>query len=166
MKKPPALPGEAVSKFQSPHQPAGASGGDDALCFYAISTLHSSNHHCQGPSLQKVNEMGTLIWVKSTENQWLGLDSVNLNGVTSIGVYIIWHGGPAPRTVRVGQVTSKQGSRPTGSIPPLAHTAQTEACGLRGQLYHSKPWMALNAISPRRFGRWSGTVSRRWPRFL
>jgi hypothetical protein len=47
--------------------------------------------------------MGTLTWIKSTENEWLPLDRVNLDPVTTTGVYIIWHGGPTPRTVRVGQ---------------------------------------------------------------
>ena len=47
--------------------------------------------------------MGTLTWVKSTENRWLSLDGVNLDPVTTTGVYVIWHSGPTPRTVRVGQ---------------------------------------------------------------
>jgi len=47
--------------------------------------------------------MGTLTWVKSTANEWLGLDRVDLSSVTATGVYIIWHGGLTPRTVRVGQ---------------------------------------------------------------
>jgi hypothetical protein len=44
-----------------------------------------------------------LNWVKSTEGQWLDLARVNLAGVATQGVYIIWHGGAVPRVVRVGQ---------------------------------------------------------------
>lgn len=44
-----------------------------------------------------------LRWIKSTTNQWLLLESANLIGVTTSGVYVIWHGGQNPRTVRVGQ---------------------------------------------------------------
>ncbi len=47
-----------------------------------------------------------LIWNKCTGNVWCGLNSVNLShnyfdGME--GVYIIWHGGQNPATVRVGQ---------------------------------------------------------------
>lgn len=44
-----------------------------------------------------------LFWVKSTQGQWLSLEKVNLAGVTTQGVYIIWHGGNPARTVYVGQ---------------------------------------------------------------
>lgn len=45
-------------------------------------------------------------WVKCEGDNWCGLDSVNLShehfdGME--GVYIIWHGGDNPTTVRVGQ---------------------------------------------------------------
>ena len=45
-------------------------------------------------------------WIKCKEDQWCGLDTVNLqdshfDGLE--GVYIIWHGGSKPATVRVGQ---------------------------------------------------------------
>ncbi len=44
-----------------------------------------------------------LSWIKSTENTWLRLP-FNFASVTpTVGVYIIWHSGPVPRTVRVGQ---------------------------------------------------------------
>jgi hypothetical protein len=47
--------------------------------------------------------MSELYWVKSKGNDWLSLDRVNLDLVSTTGAYIIWHSGPTPRTVRVGQ---------------------------------------------------------------
>jgi hypothetical protein len=48
--------------------------------------------------------MPTLRWIKSTENQWLPLNTFNIDGInTDFGVYVIWHGSPSPWTVRVGQ---------------------------------------------------------------
>ncbi len=47
--------------------------------------------------------MLTLTWIKSVNNSWLGLDFPNLSDITTTGVYVIWHGGQTPRTVRVGQ---------------------------------------------------------------
>ena len=42
-------------------------------------------------------------WIKSTTNNWLPL-GFDLNSCrTPLGVYVIWHGGPTPWTVRVGQ---------------------------------------------------------------
>lgn len=45
-------------------------------------------------------------WIKCENNTWCELNTVNLNhdhfeGLR--GVYIIWHGGTNPQTVRVGQ---------------------------------------------------------------
>lgn len=45
-------------------------------------------------------------WIKSTTNNWLSFQGVNLDGVTTQGVYIIWHqgqGGKPGRVVYVGQ---------------------------------------------------------------
>lgn len=42
-------------------------------------------------------------WVKSTAGEWLSFQNVNLSGVSTEGVYIIWHGGNPSRVVRVGQ---------------------------------------------------------------
>lgn len=47
--------------------------------------------------------MPTLNWVKSTSNSWLPFQSVNLDNVTSDGVYIIWHSGNPGKVVYVGQ---------------------------------------------------------------
>ena len=44
-----------------------------------------------------------LNWIKSTDNQWLSLNFNLASCVTPLGVYVIWHGGPTPWTVRVGQ---------------------------------------------------------------
>jgi len=37
------------------------------------------------------------------DDKWLDLRRLDLSVIRSIGVYIIWHGGPNPRIVRVGQ---------------------------------------------------------------
>jgi hypothetical protein len=42
-------------------------------------------------------------WVKCQGDVWCSLERVNLSGVNTTGVYIIWHGGPQPRVVYVGQ---------------------------------------------------------------
>jgi hypothetical protein len=48
--------------------------------------------------------MLTVNWVKRNDgNGWLPLEAVNLKGVTSQGVYIIWHGGNPAQVVRIGQ---------------------------------------------------------------
>jgi hypothetical protein len=45
-----------------------------------------------------------LSWVShDTQGRYLRLRDVNLGPVTDEGVYMIWHGGTAPRVVRVGQ---------------------------------------------------------------
>jgi hypothetical protein len=47
--------------------------------------------------------MASLFWIKSTSGAWLSFERVNLTNVDTTGVYVIWHGGQTPRTVRVGQ---------------------------------------------------------------
>jgi hypothetical protein len=47
--------------------------------------------------------MTTVAWIKSTNGTWLPFDRVNLSGIKTTGVYVIWHGGQNPWTVRVGQ---------------------------------------------------------------
>jgi len=42
-------------------------------------------------------------WVKCQGDVWCSLERVDLSGVNTTGVYIIWHGGPKPRVVYVGQ---------------------------------------------------------------
>lgn len=42
----------------------------------------------------------TIHWVKLNTGQWPGFDTVNLAGVDTVGVYIIWMRG---KVVRVGQ---------------------------------------------------------------
>lgn len=43
-------------------------------------------------------------WVKSTQAEWLALNTFDINScITNPGVYVIWHGGSSPWTVRVGQ---------------------------------------------------------------
>lgn len=52
--------------------------------------------------------MTELKWVKSLDNNWLDLKRLDLarmvkNPSRPWGVYIIWHGGTAPRIVRIGK---------------------------------------------------------------
>lgn len=42
-------------------------------------------------------------WVKNQDDEWCHLERVNLSGVETMGVYLLWHGGETPRVVRVGQ---------------------------------------------------------------
>ena len=47
-----------------------------------------------------------LSWIKCSGEVWCDLVNLNLNHehfANMEGVYIIWHGGPNPATVRVGQ---------------------------------------------------------------
>jgi hypothetical protein len=48
--------------------------------------------------------MSNLVWIKSTANEGLQFETfTNLSQVNANGVHVIWHGGPKPWTVRVGQ---------------------------------------------------------------
>ena len=47
--------------------------------------------------------MLNLNWVKSTSGNWLQFQNVNLDNVSSDGVYIIWHSGNPGKVVYVGQ---------------------------------------------------------------
>lgn len=42
-------------------------------------------------------------WVKCVSDKWCSLENVNLSGVKTRGVYIIWHAGNPGRVVRIGQ---------------------------------------------------------------
>jgi hypothetical protein len=44
-----------------------------------------------------------LNWIKSTANEWLPMNFNLASVVPTTGVYVIWHAGPTPWTVRVGQ---------------------------------------------------------------
>jgi hypothetical protein len=47
--------------------------------------------------------LNNLVWIKSTTHTWLPLSFNFANITPTTGVYIVWHGGLIPRTVRVGQ---------------------------------------------------------------
>jgi len=49
------------------------------------------------------NPAVNVTWIKSTANEWLSLETFNIESVSTIGVYVIWHGGQTPRVVYVGQ---------------------------------------------------------------
>jgi hypothetical protein len=50
-----------------------------------------------------VLQMTNVHWIKCDGNNWCPFERVNLSGVNTTGVYVIWHGGNPARTVRVGQ---------------------------------------------------------------
>jgi hypothetical protein len=45
----------------------------------------------------------TVHWNKCQDDTYWPLERLNLENVRAEGVYVIWHGGTLPRTVRVGQ---------------------------------------------------------------
>lgn len=47
--------------------------------------------------------MTQLHWVKSTSDSWLSFDGVNLDNISTDGVYIIWHSGNPAQVVYIGQ---------------------------------------------------------------
>lgn len=66
-----------------------------------------------------------LNWIKSTTNTWLPLKFNLASVIPTTGVYVIWHGGSNPWTVRVGQgdIAARLGSH--GNDPAiLAHVAK------------------------------------------
>ncbi len=55
-------------------------------------------HHHIGES-----RMMHVDWIRCKNIGPCHLESVDLESVDMVGVYVIWHGGPQPRVVRVGQ---------------------------------------------------------------
>ncbi len=47
--------------------------------------------------------MAIISWIKSTQGEWLDFERCYISEISTIGVYIIWHGGQTPWTVYVGQ---------------------------------------------------------------
>ncbi len=47
--------------------------------------------------------MLTVYWNKCEGDTYWPLERLNLENVRAEGVYVIWHGGALPRTVRIGQ---------------------------------------------------------------
>lgn len=61
-------------------------------------------------------------WIKSTEGEWLRLNTFNLDSVfTSSGVYYIWHIGNPGRTVRIGQGDIKSRLTAHRADPKIQH---------------------------------------------
>ena len=63
-----------------------------------------------------------LNWVKCQGDVWCKLDTVNLDHPhfnSMEGVYIIWHGGISPHTVRVGQGTIRDRLRSHRTDPEV-----------------------------------------------
>ena len=44
-----------------------------------------------------------LSWNRCTNGNWCNLEYIDLSKISVIGVYVIWHGAPNPKVVRVGQ---------------------------------------------------------------
>lgn len=48
--------------------------------------------------------MTSVTWMKAANGRsWCPFATTDLSGLNTFGVYVIWHGGTAPRTVYVGQ---------------------------------------------------------------
>lgn len=48
--------------------------------------------------------MTSVTWMKAANGRsWCPFATTDLSGLSTFGVYVIWHGGTAPRTVHVGQ---------------------------------------------------------------
>jgi hypothetical protein len=101
-----------------------------------------------------------LNWIKSTQGNWLGFHRANLNGVTTHGVYIIWHAGNPGRVVRVGQ----------GDIAARlnAHRQDQEVCGYaqRGELYVTWASVAaayVDGVERYLADTWDPLVGDAWP---
>jgi len=102
-----------------------------------------------------------LHWVKSTRDGWLPLNTFNLDGVrTAFGVYIIWHSGNSPWTVRVGQgdITDRLGCHRDDN--------EVQAYKDRGDLYVT--WAAVPEVQADGVERYLADelkphVGTRWP---
>jgi hypothetical protein len=167
MKKPLTPARVKRSKFRPRNRPGPAGGYIALVVFVAKPLCLCGIAAVKVPASLSRGEisMGTLSWIKSTENEWLSLDRVNLDPVTTTGVYIIWHGGPTPRTVRVGQGDIKARlTALTALIPQSAPIVLMGDCGSHGPTYHGMSWMALNGIFPLSFSRSLGTASLMRPR--
>jgi hypothetical protein len=79
--------------------------------------------------------MVQLHWTRSRGGAWCDLERVDLGGVDTDGVFVVWHGGPKPRTLRLGY----------GRIAERVGALQRDASLLRyrsaGPLYVT--WAAL-----------------------
>ena len=64
-------------------------------------------------------------WIKNQDDEWCHLDRINVQGVQTMGVYLIWHGGDLPRVIRVGQ----------GDIAECLHAHRTDPQILAYQQY-------------------------------
>lgn len=80
-----------------------------------------------------------LTWIKSTTNTWLPLKFDLTTVTTTAGVYVIWHGGTAPWTVRVGQgdIAARLGAH--------GNDAEIIAHATKGGLWVT--WAAVQAAS-------------------
>jgi len=100
-----------------------------------------------------------LRWIKSTTNQWLSLEWVDLSGVNTTGVYIIWHGGNPSRVVRVGQ----------GNITArlTAHRADREVLAYRVHglyvTWATVPALFLDGVEAYLADTWNPILGERFP---
>jgi hypothetical protein len=54
--------------------------------------------------MKGTRKMLNVAWIKSTQNDWLRFETFNLSSVVkTVGVYVIWHTGQPPWTVKAGQ---------------------------------------------------------------
>jgi len=101
----------------------------------------------------------TVTWIKCNGDIWCPFETVNLASVNAFGVYIIWHGGPNPWTVRVGQ----------GDIAAriIAHRSDSEVLVHKGLglwvTWASVPAVQMHGVENYLADRLSPKVGERWP---
>ena len=80
--------------------------------------------------------MLTVYWNKGEGNAYCSLERLNLENIKAEGVYVIWHGGTLPRTVRIGQGTVAERLR--------AHRFESEVLAYKNSGLHVT-WAAVAA---------------------
>lgn len=80
--------------------------------------------------------MLTVYWNKCQDDTYWPLERLNLENIKAEGVYVIWHGGTLPRTVRIGQGTVAERLR--------AHRFESEVLAYKNSGLHVT-WAAVAA---------------------
>jgi hypothetical protein len=100
-----------------------------------------------------------LSWIKCGTADWCPFETVNLAGLNAYGVYVIWHAGVQPWTVRVGQ----------GSIAErlIAHRADALITAHRGHglyvTWASVPAAHVNGVENYLANQLQPKVGERFP---
>ena len=99
-------------------------------------------------------------WVKCTGDNWCPFKLVDLSGVKTLGVYIIWHEGNPGRVVRVGQgdIAVRIGKHRNDS-----EITQYEKSGTLRVTWASVPAQYLNGVERYLADTWSPLVGEAFP---